>query len=389
MKKTLILILAFPFLVNSQIRFTEGTLEEAFAKAKSDNKMVFVYANTSWCEPCMDLEEYTFSDLEVSNFFNESFINLALDVEDYPGVDVGIKYSIDIYPSLLFLNAKGELIHRGCGSLDAGELLELGQIATDGVESLASYTTQYAKGERSAEFLINYLSLMELACMDVEGFIREYFSGLTKEDFMKEDNWIVFASYQWDIFSREFKYVIENRDKFEMNFGRNEVNAKIYDTYLAQYQEVFESEELHVFGMKSLINSIKDVAFEGADTLTNMMNLHLSEVVGDWESYGDHAINLVELTKTQDPEELSELAWKFYLYIENKSQLETALAWAKKAVDLSGEPSSIDTYASLLYKLGKTKQAILLEKKALEMAEKLYDDVTHYRYQLSKFESGN
>jgi tetratricopeptide (TPR) repeat protein len=120
-----------------------------------------------------------------------------------------------------------------------------------------------------------------------------------------------------------------------------------------------------------------------------MMNLHLSEVISDWESYGKYAIELVNLTKTNDPEELSELAWKFYLYIENKSHLEMALSWAKKAVDLSSEPAIIDTYASLLYKLGKIKQAILIEKKALEMAEQLYNDTTHYQYQLSKFESGN
>ena len=54
----------------------------------------------------MELEKYTFSDLEVSNFFNEKFINVSVDIEDYPGIDFGRKYSVDVYPSLLFLNRK-------------------------------------------------------------------------------------------------------------------------------------------------------------------------------------------------------------------------------------------------------------------------------------------
>ncbi|MFK7951484.1 MAG: thioredoxin family protein [Ekhidna sp.] len=389
MKKILTLIVAIPIFLNAQIRFEEGTLEEAFSKAKSSNKMVFVYANTSWCEPCSDLELYTFSDLEVSNFFNESFVNVALDMEDYPGIDFARKYGVDIYPSLLFINSKGELKHRGCGSLDANDLMELGQIAMDGAESLSTYMDKYEKGDRSAEFIVNYLSLMELACMNVEGFVENYFDTLPDEDLLKEDNWIVFATYQWDIFSDKFQYVVKNKGKFEMTFGKAEVNAKIYDTYLAQYQEVFESEELHVFGMRSLISAVEAVEFDGIDTLSNMMNLHLSEVLGNWKAYGTHAIELVRMTSVDQPDELSELAWKFYLYIEDKSQLETALGWAKQAVDTNAEPASIDTYASLLYKLGKTKQAILFEKKALEMAQQLYADVTHYQYQLSKFESGS
>lgn len=389
MKKLFALFILLPTLLSAQIQFEEGSLDEALSKAKASNKMIFVHGTTSWCEPCMELEKYTFSDLEVSNFFNEKFINVIVDIEDYPGIDFGRKYNVDVYPSLLFLNSKGELIHRGCGTVDASDLLELGEIALDGKESLSTYNAEYAKGERSAEFMINYLSLMELACLDVERFIRTYFSKMSTDDLMKEDVWIVFAAYQWDIFSKEFQYVLSNKEAFEMTFGRKEVNAKIYDTYLSQYQEVFDSEELHIFGMKALLNSLAGIQFDGSDTLSNMMNFHLSEVMNDWNAYGNYAIELVNLSGTKDPEELSELAWKFYLYIEDKSKLEVALSWAKEAVSLSSEPSTIDTYASLLYKLGKTKQAILFEEKALEMAEQLYDDITHYQYQLAKFKSGN
>jgi ribosomal protein S7 len=45
--------------------------------------------------------------------------------------------------------------------------------------------------------------------------------------------------------------------------------------------------------------------------------------------------------------------------------------WAKKACDLSqNDPPSMDTYACLLYKNGKKKEAIKIEEEAIEKLKK-------------------
>ena len=92
------------------------------------------------------------------------------------------------------------------------------------------------------------------------------------------------------------------------------------------------------------------------------------------------------MTNLEDPEQLNELAWKFYLFVDNKNQLEIASTWAQQAVDQQPEPSMIDTYASLQFKLGNEKKAVELEKRALELAQELYEDTSHYEHQLRKFE---
>lgn len=77
--------------------------------------------------------------------------------------------------------------------------------------------------------------------------------------------------------------------------------------------------------------------------------------------------------------ELNEHAYHFYELTRDKGLLEKALAWSNKSMDLSnegkkhvqtpyrlGNPNYIDTYAHILYKLGRKDEAIEWQTKAVE-----------------------
>ncbi|WP_425390809.1 DUF255 domain-containing protein [Ekhidna sp.] len=385
MKHLIVLLLIFPLALNAQIKF-EDSWDEAISKARMSGKLIFLNAYAEWCEPCEEMDEYTFGDLEVSNFYNSNFINVQLDMEDYPGVELAERYTVGVFPSYLFINGNSEVVHRGCGAMDANEFLYLGEEALSDSLTFLSMERKFDDGVRDTDFMLNYLELLENACLDAEGFASSYLSDIRPKDLTMDTPWQVFAAYQWDIYSREFQYLLKNKKMFEDSLGQKVVNAKLYDTYLSQYQEIFEAEELHDFGMRALLHSFKDVSFTGSDTLRLMMNLHYAEFKENWIEYADYAIELVGMMEVEDPEELNELAWKFYLFIDNRNQLEIASTWAQQAVEQQPNPSMIDTYASLQYKLGNRKTAIELEKRALELAQELYEDTSHYEHQLKKFE---
>ncbi|MEQ8627200.1 DUF255 domain-containing protein [Ekhidna sp.] len=385
MKKLALLFFLIPAGLAAQIKFM-NSWDEAISSARMNGKLIFLNAYVEWCEPCDEMEEYTFTDLEVANFFNQKFISVKLDMEDYPGVELAEEYTIGVFPSFLFINGNGEVVHRGCGAMDANQFLALAEDALSDTITLMAMEKRYDAGDRSTDFMLSYLELLEEACLDAERFAAGYLKNVELQDMTKEAPWEVFAAYQWDIYSREFLYLLKNKELFEDSVGQKVVNAKLYDTYLSQYQEIFEAEELHDFGMRALLHSFKDVTFSGSDTLRLMMNLHYSEYTENWPDYADYAVELVGMTNLEDPEQLNELAWKFYLFVDNKNQLEIASTWAQQAVDQQPEPSMIDTYASLQFKLGNEKKAVELEKRALELAQELYEDTSHYEHQLRKFE---
>jgi thioredoxin 1 len=109
--------------------FYEGTFDQALKEAAKKKKVIFVDAYTTWCGPCKMLNNSTFKDVKAGEFFNENFINIKIDMEKGEGPAFAMKYSVRAYPTLLFINAKGEVVHKTLGYKDADMLTEEGKIA--------------------------------------------------------------------------------------------------------------------------------------------------------------------------------------------------------------------------------------------------------------------
>jgi len=63
---------------------------------------------------------------------------------------------------------------------------------------------------------------------------------------------------------------------------------------------------------------------------------------------------------------LNDIAWTVFLKVSDKKALQDALKWSKRSRELAPDNSGyLDTYANLLYKLGRKEEAITCEKEAL------------------------
>lgn len=111
------------------IKFFHGTLKEAKAKAKKENKLIFIDCYTTWCGPCKSMAKKTFVNKEVGEYFNKNFICLKIDMEKGDGLTIGTSYSIEAYPTYLFIDSKGELKHRDLGYIDSERFIEVGKTA--------------------------------------------------------------------------------------------------------------------------------------------------------------------------------------------------------------------------------------------------------------------
>jgi hypothetical protein len=100
--------------------------------------------------------------------------------------------------------------------------------------------------------------------------------------------------------------------------------------------------------------------------------------------------------------ELNEHAYHFYELTRDKELLEKALAWSKKSMDLSnekrknahspyqlGDPNFIDTYAHILYKLGRKDEAIEWQTKAVEAQKVSGMAYESFEIRLNKMKTGD
>lgn len=87
-------------------------IENILQQAGDSNKLVFVDLYAVWCGPCKYMDENVFKLPSIVNKFSKNFVNYKVDVESFDGVNVSLNYSVNSFPTYLFLNKEGKVIHR-------------------------------------------------------------------------------------------------------------------------------------------------------------------------------------------------------------------------------------------------------------------------------------
>jgi thioredoxin 1 len=109
---------------NKGIEFYEGNFEGALAKAKAEKKIIFMDAYASWCGPCKKMAANVFTDEKAGTYFNANFINVKMDMEKGEGPEIAKKYPVQYYPTLFFIDAKGNVVKKIVGYHDVDQLIK-------------------------------------------------------------------------------------------------------------------------------------------------------------------------------------------------------------------------------------------------------------------------
>lgn len=111
------------------IEFYSGSWDEALALAQKENKIVFLDAYATWCGPCRVLKGRVFTNPDVGSYFNESFVNMAIDMERGEGPLLARKFRVTAYPTLIFVKPDGTVVKKAVGFHQPDQLIQLGKAA--------------------------------------------------------------------------------------------------------------------------------------------------------------------------------------------------------------------------------------------------------------------
>src|SRR5258708_6073689 len=123
-----LLLLCCSFLSDAQmdteqgIRFEYGeNWQQLLAKAKAENKYVFVDCFTTWCAPCKKMEKEIYPLQKVGDVYNDKFISVKMQMDtavndndatksQYADADyIKKRYRINGYPTFLFFTPDGKI----------------------------------------------------------------------------------------------------------------------------------------------------------------------------------------------------------------------------------------------------------------------------------------
>ena len=112
------------------IRFYHMELDDAIDLAKRKNKKIFIDTYAPWCIPCKRMNK-VFREKELGTYFNEHFINVKINMDEPSGRPLYLNYNVVFLPTLLILDKNGYVLHRAERELSARELLRMAKMAQE------------------------------------------------------------------------------------------------------------------------------------------------------------------------------------------------------------------------------------------------------------------
>lgn len=248
------------------------TLESILMQAAKENKYVFLFCHSE------GQGFHAVNDLlmreEIGDAVNHSFINYRLNVEKGFGRWVAKMYNI-APNTIIVLHADGSLRHVITG-MQINNLVDCLEEVFDDNKALGVLVQKYEQGERSSEFMKNYLlALQKVSNLKAGQIASELFQLLNDEQKVSKEYGIVFNP-QLSMNNTEIKnYLLDNYQRFKQTIGEKEVQAMVVNQIYAD-----------------LMNPLYDVNSKVSMNDINRITDFLKK-----ESTMPHAMQLLDLSK--------------------------------------------------------------------------------------------
>lgn len=404
MKKLLFILFTLPFLVFAQekgIHFEHNTTwAKVKEKAKKENKFIFVDAFTTWCGPCKYMAENIFPQEKVGTFFNEKFVNLKIQMDETPGDNEDVKswrteakrfatdYSITAYPTFLIFNPNGELVHRIVGGGEADQFIAMAKESFDPATQYETIVKKYKANPKDVKTAIAMAKAANKAYdrKTAAEAMTSVIENSSKDELLTKEFLPMVSTAATSVNSKAFELIRNNKAKVDelMGSGRADailgtavINSVLTPKLRASETDNFDQAAEEVIKaypdmkLKELITSIKP-------------NYYKSKK--EWTKYRDAVNHLIASGTTVTEAQLNSFAWTIFENCTDPVCLEAALAWSKKSLEKKENPQYMDTYANILYKSGKTKEAIAMQEKAISLAAA--DEKADYESNLALMKKG-
>ncbi|MBB6612149.1 DUF255 domain-containing protein [Pontibacter sp. Tf4] len=377
------------------IKFEQGlSWEQVQKKAKKENKYIFVDVFTTWCGPCKQMDRDIFPKKEVGDFFNTYFVSVKVqadttkkDSEDvkkwYKDAQAIVRtYNVDSYPVYLFFNPQGELVHRVNGaSPTAAVFISKSELALSGYQK---QKWDFMKGVEDPAFLSELLKsaqLMndrELIPIAANAYLK------TQKDLTSAENLKLIAVSTQKITDPGFAVLRSHSAKANAVLGEGVseqiTTTVIFDELVLPKLRVDGRKKDYGGGMVAYTGIVNEqVDWNEVDGMLTKQFPDLKDKIimtakpmyfqwtQNWTEYTNYILSVKN--KIDNPQ-LDSHANKLFLFSDDKENLKTALEWAAELATQKekGNPKYLYTYANLLYKIGKTEEAIKVMSHTIELA---------------------
>lgn len=346
---------------------------EAKEKAVKSNQLIFIDCYTSWCAPCKWMEKNVFILPAVAQYYNSNFVNLKLDMEKGEGIEMRKKYNVQSFPTYLFVNTAGDVVHRTASRMEAEAFLAEAKRAVDPKRNTSALKEKYDKGTRDLPFLLDYYLALERADRNTASKIStDIITQVTEKELNTELGWRIIKSLartENDKLGAHFMANQQAYDKWSKLEEREQLKDRLITSTMYGLvrtgDEKFFMDKLAYFKKSDKTDRKKQGVMLEAD-------FYLEK--GRTDDYVKLTSAALKNELKDDAEKLSFLARRASGGKMGNNQaapaiLQQAYLMAKRAVELEPEEYSIQsTFGYVCLAMKKKPEALAAAKKSRELA---------------------
>lgn len=369
------LVVGVPAAHAQGMQLFEGTWSQVLAEAQRTGKPIYLDAYASWCGPCKMLKRDIFPREDVGAYFNANYISYSLDMEKGEGIELAKKFNVQAYPTHLYFDANGELVHRAVGGGSGDEMAKSfigwAEDARDPSRQLYTMKRSFDKGARDADMMYRLaMGAADASMPEAEYYALEYFRSQSDAELLSEKNFKALTTLVDDFDHPGWRIVMQHKAELDKAHGAAAVEAialRVAANRMRQAEGIANYSGkifAHADSVFAAATSPDDVRALGR------MIIAWHESKENWSAYAASAARYIDVGRIDNSGELNEIAWAFYEHVDDKAMLERAAAWAKTALDKEESYAVADTYAAVLFKLGRKADAAKAAERAIELGRK-------------------
>ena len=308
-------------------------------------------------------------------------MNAKIDMEKGEGLDIAKKYNVQAYPTYLYVDGNGDLVHRVVGSMETPKFIAASANALDPAKQYGTLLRKFDAGDRNPDFLYNAANVAQSAydMKKAEEISAAYLK--TQNNLLEEKNVKFISQFTTSASDPNYDFMRKNAPVFETSMGKEQYAGKMYQiAFQSSYTELGVKRDLTKEQVPGVLAKAKDyfkkILPEQEAKLTSNFAMNIHRITKDWDGFAKTAIAYYDKITDASSMELNSIAWTFYENIDNPEYLKKGLGYALQSVKLSEEYANTDTVANLYSKIGDKKNAKVYAEKAIALGKANGEDVS-------------
>ncbi len=164
------------------------------------NKYIFVDCYATWCGPCKSMDKEVFSSPRVSSYVGKDFISVKIQMDKSGSDNENVKrwydeakkmkkkYSIGSFPTYLFFDPKGKVVHKAVGYMNTEKFMEECKKALNPKLQYYTVLSRYRKGAMDTSELKQLEGEYNFPGSELIGELaNNYLSGIHRSSLGRED----------------------------------------------------------------------------------------------------------------------------------------------------------------------------------------------------------